>query len=122
MALTREQILAADDLPREEVQVPEWGGSVWVRVLNAGDHARLGAEYETIPRSEIMVYLLARTLCDEAGAALFGPAAGDAVGALGAKNPEVLVRLFNVAARLNKMSPSDVDEAAKNSEPSPSAG
>jgi len=29
--LTREEILAATDLPREEVEVPEWGGSVIVQ-------------------------------------------------------------------------------------------
>lgn len=28
--LTREQILQSDDLPRETVQVPEWGGEVQV--------------------------------------------------------------------------------------------
>ena len=31
--LTKEAILAADDLPREKVDVPEWGGEVYVRAL-----------------------------------------------------------------------------------------
>jgi len=33
MTLNKEQILRADDLKTEEVDVPEWGGSVRVRVL-----------------------------------------------------------------------------------------
>ena len=34
MALTREQILEADDLPTESLDVPEWGGEVLIRALN----------------------------------------------------------------------------------------
>ena len=34
MALSRSQILSKkDNLPRQEVLVPEWEGSVWVRSL-----------------------------------------------------------------------------------------
>ena len=33
MRLSREDILKAEDLPTEEVPVPEWGGSVLVRGL-----------------------------------------------------------------------------------------
>ena len=35
--LTREQILQSDDLPRETVPVPEWGGSVRIRTLSGAD-------------------------------------------------------------------------------------
>ncbi len=35
--LTREQILQSDDLPRETVQVPEWGGEVQVRTMTGTD-------------------------------------------------------------------------------------
>ena len=31
--LTKDQILKSDDLPSEEVSVPEWGGSVMVRSM-----------------------------------------------------------------------------------------
>jgi hypothetical protein len=36
MALTKDEILAAPDLKPELVDVPEWGGSVWLRGLIAG--------------------------------------------------------------------------------------
>jgi hypothetical protein len=37
MALDKAGIFAANTLPRVEVQVPEWGGSVWVRTLTAAE-------------------------------------------------------------------------------------
>lgn len=33
VALSREQVLAANDLPTEWVEVPEWGGSIQIRAL-----------------------------------------------------------------------------------------
>ncbi len=33
--LSKEAILSADDLPREIVSVPEWGGQVYVRTMTA---------------------------------------------------------------------------------------
>jgi hypothetical protein len=36
MALTKEQILAADDLGLLEIKVKEWGGSVFCRVMSCG--------------------------------------------------------------------------------------
>lgn len=35
--LTVEEIIAADDLGQEEVEMPEWGGSVMVRGLGYGE-------------------------------------------------------------------------------------
>lgn len=39
--LTLDQIKAASDLPREEVDVPEWGGSVVVQGVSVADGMRL---------------------------------------------------------------------------------
>lgn len=35
--LTREAILAADDLPLTKVEVPGWGGHLFIRPMKAGD-------------------------------------------------------------------------------------
>src|SRR5688572_17981670 len=35
MSLTKEQILAADDRPTVPVETPEWGGTVYLRVISA---------------------------------------------------------------------------------------
>jgi hypothetical protein len=37
MALNKEKILAADDLGLLEVPVPEWGDSVFIRVMTVGE-------------------------------------------------------------------------------------
>lgn len=94
MSLTKAQILAADDLAREEIEVPEWGGTVWVRMLT-------GAEMMTVLNSQADSYqanMLAACLCDESGARLFSAEeAGEAMG----KSYEVLSRLLEAARRLN---------------------
>ena len=37
MALSKDQILSADDMGLLEVAVPEWGGRVFVRVMAVGE-------------------------------------------------------------------------------------
>ena len=47
MALDRDAILAQPVvLPRELVDVPEWGGDVWVRMLTASERDQLEMEWE----------------------------------------------------------------------------
>ena len=37
MALTKDQILAADDMGMLKLAVPEWGGDVYIRVMSVGE-------------------------------------------------------------------------------------
>ena len=74
MALTKAQILSADDLPREEVSVPEWGGSVLVSTMNLADMvAALGEAIKAAPPEKVLSVILAYTLVDEAGASSSRP-------------------------------------------------
>ena len=41
--LTRNEILAVDDLQTQKVDVPEWGGSVYVRGLTGSERDALEA-------------------------------------------------------------------------------
>ena len=126
--LTRAEILAADDLPRELVEVPEWGGSVYVRGLTAMERSEfenlmLGLENKRIKvgKSDDMtiqmdmrvlrVRLSALCMVDEKGNRLFGD---DAVEALGRKSADALNRIFVVAQRLSGMTSDDVEDAAGN--------
>lgn len=123
MPLTKEQILAADDLPREEVQVPEWGGSVYVRVMSGAERdayeqsylEKKGDSYE-VNRRNLRAKLAVQTVVNENGERLFSDADVDA---LGAKNGGALDRIFEVASRLNRISKKDEDDLLKNSEPAP---
>ncbi len=131
MALTREQILAIDDSEREEVIIPEWGGSVWVRVLSsnekdyweksmqAGDEAtpdeRLSKRYD---------HLRARTAvlscCDAQGAPLFVLSDEEW---LGRKSAKALDKIWDVFVRINALSKDEQEALEKKSapiEPTPS--
>ena len=123
--LTKDAILAADDLPRELVQVPEWGGEVYVRALTGRElrpfEEAVTKETEAATKGTgaaggldmppLKALLVALTVCDEAGEALFS--VGDAP-ALGAKAGGVIARLFNVAMRLNGLHDDSVKELEGN--------
>ena len=116
--LDREAILGADDLPRELVDVPEWGGSVYVRSLMG--HERDDVEQRVreqrtrdgqMKQAGVKALVVALCVSDEAGERLF--TAEDAM-ALNEKSGAALDRIWQVAARLNHLLPEDVEELAGN--------
>ena len=113
--LSREQILAAQDLASEEVPVPEWGGTVRVRMMTGAERDALGASLlgadKKVDMSQYRIRLLAACLVDEAGLPLFGP---DEVGLLGAKSGVALDRVYRVAERLNDVGAGAVEAAQGN--------
>lgn len=116
--LTRDAILQAQDLPRELVEVPQWGGSVYVRALT-------GAERDTFETSiveqrgkstkmnlkNIRAKLVALSVVDEEGNRIFSDADASA---LGKKSAAALDKVFEVAQRLSGLRPEDVEELSKN--------
>ena len=120
--LTKEQILAVQDVKPVAVEVSEWGGTVYVRPMSAGERDRW--EGDLLERGEkrkesigaavenLRSFFLAKCLCDEDGNLLFGP--GD-VEALAAKNYKPIDRIYEVAQSLNGLSEADVEELEKNS-------
>ena len=114
--LTKDQILQADDLEKETVDVPEWGGVVIVRAMTGLDRDQFEQSiYDSNVKSKktnldnIRARLCALTLVDESGALLF--TLEDAK-ALGKKSAKALDRVFSVAQRLNGLSPDDVEDLA----------
>jgi len=114
MTLSRESILSrAPELPREEVPVPEWGGSVFVRTLTASERDRLETDWERTARVHFRARLVRFTVCDDAGKDLFRDVD---IAVLGAHSTAAISRLTDVAFRLNKFTKTDVEELEKNSE------
>jgi hypothetical protein len=114
MALTKEQILAADDLGLLEVKVPEWGGEVFIRVMSVGERDAYENEWMANKSKGVENFrskFLQRVLCDAKGELLF--AAGE-VEALAKKSSRVVGTLWEAAMKHNKMTDSDVEELAKN--------
>jgi hypothetical protein len=102
MILSKQQILEAQDLRRETITVPEWGGDVIVKTMtgterNDWQRSLMGSDGEP-DLSGAMPKLLARCLVDEHGARLFEEFD---LQALGEKSGAVIERLINVAQRLN---------------------
>lgn len=122
MSLSAAEILAADDLVREQVSVPEWGGSVCIRTLTGTERDKFEASVYASGKAsfeDLRAKLLVLCLVDANGARLFG-GDGDVKG-LGAKSSCVLDRLFAVAQRLNGLSKRDLEDLEKNSSSGPGA-
>lgn len=117
--LTADLILSADDLPKELVEVPEWGGEVYVRCLTAAERDDWEASVVSVEKNgkaktdmkNLRAKLVARTVCDEEGKRIFSDSQVDA---LGKKSAAALDRLYAVAARLSKITKGDEEELLGN--------
>lgn len=120
MLLTKDAILAANDLITEDVDVPEWGGTVRVRAISGTERdtfeqtivTRRGKNVQT-NLANIRAKMVALCVVDEAGQRLFNDSD---VAALGKKSAAALDRVFTVAQRLAGLTDEDVDELAENLE------
>ncbi len=116
--LTRDAILQAQDLPAEQVPVPEWGGEVLVRGLTGAERdnfeqsiAEQKGKNVKMNLQNVRAKLVALTVVDEDGNRLFSDKDAEV---LGRKSAVALNRVFEVAQKLSGLTPEDVDELAKN--------
>lgn len=127
--LSKSEILGADDLKRELVQVPEWGGDVYVRGLTGTERdqwersfmQRKGNKVEfdlDLVLGNARAQLCSMTIVDEQGNRVFSDA--DAV-ELGKKSAQALDRVFTVAQQLSGITKKDVDELTEALKQNPSA-
>ena len=108
MLLTKDQILEAQDLPFEDVEVKEWGGIVRVYTMTAGERDSYESTiYDTdgetvkVNRDDFRAKMLAHCLKDEKGVRLF---TGAEIKKLSGKSAKPVQRLFEVAQNLNGIS------------------
>lgn len=116
--LTKDEILAADDIQRQWVDVPEWGGGVYVYVMSGVERDSFEeSNWEMRGKSNVLnLQNLRARLCavcirDEKGKRLF---ASKEIKALGKKSGVALSRVFKVAQEINGMTPEDIEEMTKN--------
>lgn len=112
--LSRAQILEVNDLTTEDVEVPEWGGTVRVKTLRGRERDEF--EKSTVIRKgnnvrqnmdNFRAKLIALCAVDEDGVALF---ASRDVHGLGLKSAAALERVFEVCTRLNGMTKKDIED------------
>lgn len=123
---TKALIMAAQDLPVEELEVPEWG--CWVRIKTLTAAERDNFEAEIVQRNgrdtrmnlrNMRAKLVAATVVDEEGRPLFTLAD---VEALGQKSAKALDRIFTKAQELAGLREADVKELAENFGETPAGG
>lgn len=120
MILSKSQIIAADDLPRELVNVVQWGGDVYIKALTAKERdeyeagfvVQKGGAVKSIDLANVRARLVAMTLVDESGVRLFNDME---VFDLGRKSATALNKVYEVAKRLSGISQTDEEEMTKNS-------
>jgi len=100
--LDKAAILAAPDMPTEEVAVPEWGGTVKVRGLTAAERDVFDTTCfdgnGKLLVANFRAQLVVRTVVDDAGVRIF---ADTDVELLGGKASTAIDRLFSVGQRLS---------------------
>ena len=115
--LDRAAILGVNDLPTRDVDVPEWGGTVRVRAMNAKDRD----DYElavmeaanagrSLPENFRSIFAAA-CIVNEAGEQQF---THEDVTLLGQKSHAALGRIFTVVADMNALKPGAFEDMAKN--------
>jgi len=114
----RDDILNTDDLPRKEVEVKEWGVTLYVRTMTGleRDHYEVDLmENRDLPIREklrnMRAKLVVLTTVDENGERVFND---DDVEIVGGKSARALSTLADAAKDLNKIGDDEVEDEVKN--------
>ncbi len=99
--LGRDQILSVVDECFQDVEIPEWNGTVRVRSLTGAQRAALLNSAKKVESAEWIEKMVAASVCDEDGNPLFTQ---EDVGKLSQKNAAALNRIFEAADKLNGFS------------------
>lgn len=120
MYLSKDDIFKADDLPVEDVDVPEWGGVVRVRGLTGKERDRfefkMAAARKDPASAQVRAEIVGRCIVDEDGDRVFSDRDIDR---LGDKSGEALDRVFEKVRELSGMGDDAVEEAAADLDPAP---
>lgn len=112
MPLTAEQILSADDLDLQEIYIPEWQGSVYLKPMTGAQRDRwerslLDKDGKPNAMKNTRASLAVIVLCDEKGGRLFKDRRQ--IEQLGEKSAAALDRIFEAAKSTNRIAFDDED-------------
>ncbi len=112
MSLTREEILASrKDRKPVRLEVPEWGGEVYVKVMSAADQAALS---ENVEASEFPIRVIIHCLVDEQGERIL---TDEDAPELAKDDFPIIMRVFAFVAKLNGLSTKELEDAMANFAP-----
>lgn len=118
--LDKQAILQAKDVKIEQVDVPEWGGTVHVRSISAAERGLIEEAAAKFKESKgkdsfartFTVKFASLALCDADGERLFDD---KDMAQLAQKNAAAISRIAETAQRLSGFSKEDMEELEKNS-------
>jgi hypothetical protein len=111
MSLTRDQILNARDFNIKEVDVPEWGGSVYVRTVDCILSEKIEDLREGGGSAAMRAATMAYAICDEDGNSIFE---NEDIEKLYKKSAKAADRILIAFMELNNIKQEEVDEEVKN--------
>ena len=115
MPLSKADILKAEDVVLQELDVPEWKGKVWLRVFGGEERemyeaacyrGRESKDFRTL-KALVVVY----SVCDKDGQRLFTEAD---IPALNRKSSLAIDRIFRAAQDLSMLTEESVEAAKRN--------
>lgn len=116
--LTKGAIFNSKDLPTQEVQIPEWGGSLFVRMLTAEERdAYEGSNFKLVNgkpeanMSNARARFAVLVACDENGKPIF---VADDAPELGRRSSRAVDRIVTAGRKLNGIGEDAVEDAKKN--------
>ena len=115
--LSKESILNIADITTQEVVVPEWNGSVFVRSMSGAERDAFEAELVEAKKgagtnlNNVRAKLAVRVVCDKGGTRLFTDADAEQ---LGRKSAAALDRIFTVAQKLSGIGEKEIAELEGN--------
>jgi hypothetical protein len=118
--LSRDEILRIQDAKTIEVEVPEWGGTVTIKVMSGAEReqfegfvqSRMKTDGKVTDLSDVRATLLSLVLVDDKGERMFSAAD---VKELSKKSSLVLTMLAAKAQEVNGLTGGSVEEMRKNS-------
>ena len=96
--LSRQAILECNDLPRKRLNIPEWGGDVFIRVITVEELSTMIDVHNHKTAHNENASLVAIALCDEQGQRLFSD---EDIALLSHKNALVMGRICKEILELN---------------------
>ena len=111
--LSKQDIIEVDDLPKELIEVKEWGGSVYVRGLTSGERSvfeKEASSKEGIDVATLRERLCAMAMINENGESLFSL---KETKVLSKKSAVALQRIFIAAQKLAGIGEEMVKEAVE---------
>lgn len=109
--LSRDLILSINDLKPEKLEIPEWGGFVYIRKMTGRERGEIEA-YSRNGKdlTDFRALLAVRCVCDETGKRIFTDA-DQAV--IGQKSAEALDRILLAVTKVNALGEQGVKDAGE---------